>query len=106
MNWKPYIGQEVVCINVAGTEDVWGCTPLVKGQHYFITVISKGCCVIEISVGIKTEKPIKRCNVCGNLSKQSPDRPFIIHRFAPIDEIPESHNEAIKELLKEELILS
>lgn len=93
MNW--YIGQEIVCINANGTEG------LKQDKVYTIKGLRKGCCVVEIDVGIVNDNPyILNCGICGYREPAQGIGWRSESRFAPL----EYDKQAIEELLENTLI--
>lgn len=93
MNW--YIGQDIVCINAKGTKDIK------EGNIYTIKGLRKGCCNIQIDVGVNHEKyDVLRCIHCNRKTKHDDINWKSEYRFAPL----EYDQQAIEELLENTLV--
>lgn len=79
-----YVGQKVEAITVPNNPNCRK-TKLIKGDHYTVIQVRKGCCQWEIEIGHSNESLGLVCSVCGDvgLSKQCW---YMASRFRPITE--------------------
>lgn len=89
MNW--YIGQDIVCINAKGAETIRTKehSGLKEGQVYTIIGLRKGCCWVEVDVGIPSIASATShvCTKCNSTTPLTAIWWFRENRFRPLDEL-------------------
>lgn len=88
-----YVGQEVVAIRDHSKG------AFKKGDEFVIQGVKKGCCCLELNVGIKTNHSLMKCRYCGKITAN--DNYYQASSFAPKQQLSETTYNDVQEWIKQ-----